>query len=694
MGLDSKLTRYSNNGGRRDQVRCSAFQEKMLPKSMIANSSSRSPNKQDIWTTSRSSYRPDIDGLRGIAVTLVVLFHAFPRLLPGGFIGVDIFFVISGFLISSIIFQALSGNSFSFFSFYARRARRIFPCLLLVLLSCLVIGWFLLVADEYSRLGKHVFAATTFVSNFVLWSETGYFDTASGEKPLLHLWSLSIEEQFYLVWPWLITLMWKRALNHLALMFIVLVASFALNLIDISNDIIAAYYSPIGRFWELIAGACLAYHLSPALGRSNTFPYSNLAAAGGLFLLVAAILLVDQHSPFPGWYAMLPVLGTTLLIGAGNNNWISRWILSNRIIVGLGLISYPLYLWHWPILSFMEITLGHATKPEHRLFCVIAAIICAWLTYTLIERPYFVSLYKRRYIAVLIGCMAILGVFGFNIFQREGLPFRHEQLSAEKPAASTSYGFTSLGVPTTTDRESNSCNNLIPRQKKIDTFCHLTGPNPYLAVIGDSHANHLFFGLKRSSNVKLNQVLVVGAGACQPALQIGGSENCDEQSRANIEMIKSFKSIQAVIISADSAAIQKLTRSQYTVFLNGYLQLASELQSLGKEVLYVVDTPGFLESPVVCAPNPLPARNFFGRVDVNCEEIHVIKTRPRDVYNRFVSDFSAKNRAIRLIDGYSLFCNSSFCRVIHDNTLIFKDANHLTDYGSMLLSLEISSALK
>ena len=676
------------------QVRCIAFQEKLPSKSMIDTVSSRSTNKPEIGTFSRPSYRPDIDGLRGIAVTLVVLFHAFPRLLPGGFIGVDIFFVISGFLISTIIFQALSGNSFGFFSFYARRVRRIFPSLLLVLFSCLVIGWFLLVAEEYSRLGKHVFAAATFVSNFALWGETGYFDTASGEKPLLHLWSLGIEEQFYLVWPWLITLMWKRALNHLALMFIVLVASFALNLIDISNNIVAAYYSPIGRFWELIAGACLAYHLSPVIGRANTFPHSNMAASGGFFRIVAAILLVDQHSPFPGWYAMLPVLGTALLIGAGNNNWISRWILSHRIMVGLGLIKYPLYLWHWPILSFTEIILGQAAKSEHRLFCVVAAIICAWLTYILIERPYFASLYKRRYIAVLIGCLAILGVFGLNIFQREGLPFRHEQLSTEKPAASRSYGFTSLGVPTNTDRENNSCNNLIPRQKKIDTFCHLTGPSPYLAVIGDSHANHLFFGLKRSSNVKLNQVLVVGAGACQPSLQIGKSENCDEQSRANIEMIKSFESIQAVIISADSSAIQKLTHPQYNAFLNGYLQLASQLQSLGKEVLYVVDTPSFLESPVVCAPNPLPARNFFGRVDVNCEEINVVKTRPRDVYNRFVSELSAKNRAIRLINGYSLFCNSSVCRVTDDNTLIFKDTNHLTDYGSMLLSLEITSAVK
>ncbi len=208
---------------------------------------------------SHPKYRPDIDGLRAVAVLSVVAFHAFPAWMKGGFIGVDVFFVISGFLITTIIFENLDRGTFSFAEFYARRIKRIFPALLLVLVASFAFGWFSLLADEYKQLGKHIAAGAGFVSNLVLWSELGYFDNSAETKPLLHLWSLGIEEQFYIAWPFFLWLAWKRNFSFLTLTILVAFLSFYLNFNGIKKDAVATFYSPQTRFWELLAGSILAW---------------------------------------------------------------------------------------------------------------------------------------------------------------------------------------------------------------------------------------------------------------------------------------------------------------------------------------------------------------------------------------------------------------------------------------------------
>ena len=209
---------------------------------------------------SHPKYRPDIDGLRAVAVLSVVVFHAFPTLLKGGFIGVDVFFVISGFLISTIILKSLNNGTFSFREFYGRRVRRIFPALTIVLFSSLTLGWFGLLSDELNQLGKHVAAGAGFVSNLVLWSEVGYFDSSANSKPLLHLWSLGVEEQFYIVWPLLLWSAWKLRINVLLVTLLIAGSSFLLSLNKVGYDITAAFYSPQTRFWELLAGSLLAWY--------------------------------------------------------------------------------------------------------------------------------------------------------------------------------------------------------------------------------------------------------------------------------------------------------------------------------------------------------------------------------------------------------------------------------------------------
>ena len=309
---------------------------------------------------SHPKYRPDIDGLRAVAVLSVVSFHAFPAWIKGGFIGVDVFFVISGFLISTIIFENLDRGTFSFSEFYARRIKRIFPALLLVLIVSYIFGWFALLADEYEQLGRHIAAGAGFVSNFILWSEAGYFDNSADTKPLLHLWSLGIEEQFYIVWPFALWLFWKSKFNLLKLTVFVAFVSFYLNLKGIEKDAVATFYSPQTRFWELLSGSILAWF---SLYREGSFAncklkvdgwfakvvYREVAESGanalsnvisiiGSLFLIYGFWRITKDVSFPGRLAVIPVLGSVLIILAGPNAWINKKILSNKIAVWFGLI--------------------------------------------------------------------------------------------------------------------------------------------------------------------------------------------------------------------------------------------------------------------------------------------------------------------------------------------------------------------
>ncbi len=312
------------------------------------------------------NYRSDIDGLRAIAVLSVVGFHAFPSWVKGGFIGVDMFFVISGFLISTIIFGSLDRNNFSFIEFYSRRIKRIFPALILVLLSSYVLGWFQLLADEYMQLGKHIAGGSGFVSNFILWSESGYFDNAAESKPMLHLWSLGIEEQFYIVWPFLLWLAWKQRLNLLTITIAIGLISFALNIVTVNTDVVAAFYSPQTRFWELMLGSFLAYITLYKEWRVKA-SVGNIQSLFGAALVAGGLLLVNKEQAFPGWWAVLPTTGVALIIASGSNAWLNRAILSNRLLVWFGLISFPLYLWHWPLLSFVRIVEAQHRRGEYAL---------------------------------------------------------------------------------------------------------------------------------------------------------------------------------------------------------------------------------------------------------------------------------------------------------------------------------------
>lgn len=385
-------------------------------------------------------YRPDIDGLRAVAVLSVVAFHAFPEWVHGGFVGVDVFFVISGFLISTIILRSLDAGSFSFADFYARRIKRIFPALALVLATFLVLGWAFLLKDEFRQLGGHTAAGAAFLSNFLLMREAGYFDTAAEMKPLLHLWSLGIEEQFYLVWPLLLFLTYRFRRNPVAVILTILAISFALNVGRAGGrHAVQTFYHPLTRFWELLLGSALAWislharealdaalrRLLPATDRQSAL--HDAKSFLGLAFITTAVLFLDHDRTFPGWWALLPTLGACLLISAGPNATVNRHLLSHPGVVFVGLISYPLYLWHWPLLAFARIIEAGTPSIALRLALVALGILLAYLTYRLVERPVRASRppvagydgagSSPAIIAALVAAVLLAGIAGWMTYK-------------------------------------------------------------------------------------------------------------------------------------------------------------------------------------------------------------------------------------------------------------------------------------
>src|SRR5690349_4919064 len=330
--------------------------------------------------------------MRAVAVLLVVLFHVYPRLLTGGFIGVDVFFVVSGFLITGLICSGLRDGTFSLSGFYVRRIRRIFPALAVVLAACMATGWLLLFPADYQNMGKHVAASAAFVANFTLWGDAGYLDTPSELKPVLHLWSLGIEEQFYILWPLLVLATWRWRHATMIVATAIFAASFTWNVALSGPEPAAAFFLPSTRFWELMVGCILALALSEGglltfgrWDRGAATIRNTLSLLGALAILASAVI-VDGRS-FPGWWALLPTMGAALVIAAGPGAFINGQVLSRPSLVWLGKISYPLYLWHWPILAFIRHYHLKGPTDLMRWGGIVLAITLASLTYRFVETP-------------------------------------------------------------------------------------------------------------------------------------------------------------------------------------------------------------------------------------------------------------------------------------------------------------------
>lgn len=630
----------------------------------------------------RITYRPEIDGLRAFAVLGIVLFHVFPEFFPGGFIGVDVFFVISGYLITSIIRSEIETQSWSLKEFYVRRVLRIFPALVLVLWACFFLGWFSLFADEYKLLGKHIAAGGGFIANFAYWFEAGYFDKASELKPLLHLWSLGIEEQFYIFWPLLLWALLRRSSRNFYWPVLLLMASsLLLSIHAVQTDRTMAFYSPLPRAWELLAGAVLA--LCETQFSQVRWLHQPIVKMLALGLLVSLVFLLSSQSPFPGAMALLPVVATLVLMvrnESGIDSVVIR-LLTNKWMVGIGLISYPLYLWHWPVLSFARIYEAQEPTVLFRVGLLVASLVLAVLTFVLVERP-LRKLNRRWVVACLCAAMAVVIALGVNVYKRDGLErIRHKKLIQLQGNASLDFiDFEKTGA--ITDAQCNE-----PFRFPEKNVCLITQPQAVVTdvIVGDSHAVHAFWGVSSTVAQQGGNLQTRGRGACVPLLGIGNGNPpyfCQPAMDKLLHNIANDTNIKRVFISfrgrylpntADLALIE--------TFRAGLEATLTLFEQKSKKVVFFLPMVELGFDPKLCLGN-LP----FGRNNpYSCD---IQESSDRDlarVWLRVIKEVTSAHPHVTVFDPATAFCVNKVCPVIQNGHSILKDDNHLSQYGSRVL---------
>lgn len=499
------------------------------------------------------AYRADIDGLRALAISIVVAFHAFPALLPGGFVGVDIFFVISGYLIGAILLQQLAQDRFSFVDFYLRRIKRIFPALLIVLLVSYGVGWFYLIDTEYKELGKEIAASVACVANLALWHDAGYFDAAAATKPLLHLWSLGVEEQFYLLWPLVLWGCKKARIRPLPTIAAAGIGSFMLNLAMAHSNPVADFYSPLTRCWELMIGCALAH----AHRTQPRRPVRHAHACGliGITLIVVAVTCLKARDGFPGWAALLPTLGACLIIAGGTDGWINRHVLQARLLVCIGLISFPLYLWHWPLLVFCRVlSLGTPAWPVRLLAIAIAGVL-AWLTYQWVEKPIRFGSKRRWAVPVLLGLMTATGLQGWNTYRRDGMEFRLAHMLTQ---------FAHVQHDVRAAWRENSC--FLGGRDGTNAFaasCTDAGNKPIVFLWGDSHAAALYPGLRSLQQGRAFGIAEYTAASCPPLLGANAvNARCADINQNILARIRQIRPAEVVLTANwTSAEVPRIASS-------------------------------------------------------------------------------------------------------------------------------------
>ena len=682
--------------------------------------SSLPPHNTAAAKLSHPKYRPDIDGLRAVAVLAVVAFHAFPRWMPGGFVGVDIFFVISGYLISTILLENLARDTFSFTTFYMRRIRRIFPALAVVLVASFGFGWYSLFADEFRQLGKHMAGGAGFVANILLWKEAGYFDTASELKPLLHLWSLGIEEQFYLIWPLVLWLVWRRKFNVLTVIVLLLAASFAANLYRIGRAPTAVFYSPHTRFWELLAGSLLAWLVLHRGRLTETFrrkcdrllarliyrepPANDGRTLDNVFSFVGFVLLaigfwkITSSTPFPGAWAAVPVAGAFLIIAAGAQAYWNRVLLSNRVAVFFGLISFPLYLWHWPLLAFARIIEGGTPARGVRIAAVLTAIFLAWLTWRFIERPLRFGGHGKVKAIALVVTVAILGCAGYITYRMEGFPDR---------AANLSHLTSQLSWGGDQNLRDEVCKQRFFTDDFRASFCRITPnqPDPAIVLVGDSMSWHFFPGLDKLAQQHGVGVLALNHGRCAAFLGFTltppddhweyDEHLCQRVADKALTLAQNTPAVKTVIFAHSPYYWPKPeTRflhdpppehndAAYTRYIQDSLRrVFSALLAQGKRIVYITNNAQFSFPPEECF-----ARRFRSPKRPDCaqsRESWLANSNARLL--AAIDGVLAEFPQVRRFDLSSALCDEERCWAMQDGKLLYRDHAHLSNDGSALVA--------
>lgn len=629
-------------------------------------------------------YRADIDGLRAVAVLAVILNHAGIGLFSGGYVGVDIFFVISGYLITSNLEREIEEKRFSILKFYEKRIRRIFPALFALLGGVSLLSLWLYSSDHLVEFSKSLLATTLFYSNFLFWSQAGYFDAASLSKPLLHTWSLAIEEQYYLFFPLLLISLQRHTASQRKVILISITAlSFAFNLFGVymlNDDRVTAFYLLPMRAWELLFGGLIALGVFPS--KSNAL-IKNLASALGALWIGLSIFYYTDQTLFPGWFAVLPALGAGLIIWAGAGNftelsWVGR-LLSFRPIVFIGIISYSLYLWHWPIFVFAEYySIVRLTSTE--IFWLIALVfLIATLSWYFIEKPFRInSLYTQRQIYQLAAAvMLTFLLFGIVIYANRGfdsIPY----FRLPKNPVSASVDF-------------RKC-SLANKNLAAETLCRLgtlsAERHPEFFLWGDSQAEALAYGVDLSAKKYGVTGHLAFLPACPPGLydhdDSSNANECKLTSQFVLNYLKAHPEIRTVILFA-RWDIYPSHFSQEDYFFSGLKETVRRLDEINKRVVIVTESPIYEQD--------IPSSYFIAlRTNRDINALIGKKTKKYLNESREFTNFTTllkQEFSIDIIEPAQVLCNQKICPVVTDikgdPIMLYSDTFHLSIPASMLV---------
>ncbi|MBL1418937.1 MAG: acyltransferase [Alphaproteobacteria bacterium] len=656
-----------------------------------------------------NAYRKEIDGLRTVAVLPVILYHAGLSWFSGGYVGVDVFFVISGYLITTIIYREIHNGEFSIINFYERRIRRIFPALFFILLLTIIFAWQWMTPLQFKRFSQSIISVNFMSSNIYFWQKAGYFASSSELRPLLHTWSLAIEEQFYLFFPLLLLLLKK--IQHKALIII-------LALLTISSLLWADYISLVrpvegfyllpARAWELLFGSLLA--ISIHYWQAINHKIANILSIIGLVLIAYAIINFDQNVPFPSFWTLIPVGGTFLVIAFANPENLVGKLLGLRPMVTIGLISYSAYLWHWPIFSFARIRMFE--PPSELIFIILAivSLVFAYLSWKFIEQPFRnkqnFSRQKIFTIAFLMSCFFI--AFGIVGHLTRGLPARLN------PDAIAAAKYTDTGGA----RKNRACDAYTDPKNACSS-----SSDPSVILLGDSHANAIseqFTNALSQYELGLQDITHNG---CPPIIGIYNpnninNPNCSEGIKKVYNYIVGNPQIKTIVLvsrwvstyentpfdnqegGVESRTMQekhqRLTHQEaedrYNLIGNLTNKIVNNLIENGKRVILVYPIPevGWM------VPEYLTKRRIHGMNKTGLSTSHaVFKARNKNVYKQL--DRIQQHDNLLIIKPEILFCNNDIadrCIATKANLPLYADDDHLNHLGAELLSNYIISKME
>ena len=656
-------------------------------------------------------YRADIDGLRSLAIAPIVLFHAGFSTFSGGFVGVDIFFVISGYLITSIIAGEVDEGRFDLWRFYERRIRRIFPALVAMLLASSLAAWVLLFPLDLQAYGESVVASTGFFANVSFWRQSGYFDTQSDLKPLLHTWSLAVEEQFYLFFPLLLLACHRWALGRRGLVWALLGASFALSLYGVNHWRDGAFYLIPTRAWELLMGSVLALRAMPML-RSHALR-EGLAGLG-LALIGASVFAYDSQTPFPGLAALPPCLGSALIIWTGQSGQQTRMarLLTLRGFVVLGLMSYSLYLWHWPVIVFSHHWTLEAQTLASKSALVLASLACAFASWRWIEGPTrrLGGRVSQTMVFASAG-LAALALFGLGgMFWRDGFVARYPQplqkLLVEHEAQTK--GFRGL--------MQTAGGHVVEGLPPGGFVTGDPAQPPQIAVWGDSHVGAILDGLTQAASPQTPpRFSVFALGGCRPIAGVfladDPTDNCKRHNDEVLAYLRGGPETKVILVSrwpislfgdvraagrgagpgtiARAPGVSLPEAEGMALFAQALGRTIDALKATGKQVVLVetiVDLP-------VNAPH-LTFKRLLREPGAGAMTWDVAPYQERFSATEALLADLQKTRDFQRIRLRDTLCEGWRCAFYREGRLLYTDNNHLSHDGALALAPLLREALR